>query len=167
MGKWIQEKEEIVDVVECLDSCWCQRAVVVSLSLRGGKYAMAELTIQVSDTLAQRLQPFSDRLPALLAQLVISLESATTVASTLQSRAQLPETSVYTDVREFLLTRPTPQEIMSFKVSEAAQSRLRALLDKNREEGLTEAETGELDLYKQLDLVMALLKAKAFPVSKA
>lgn len=128
---------------------------------------MAELTIQVSDTLAQRLQPFSDRLPALLAQLVISLESATTVASTLQSRAQLPETSVYTDVREFLLTRPTPQEIMSFKVSEAAQSRLRALLDKNREEGLTEAETGELDLYKQLDLVMALLKAKAFPVSKA
>ena len=128
---------------------------------------MAELTIQVPDTLAQRLRPYSDRLPELLAQVVMSLETGTTEAFTQRSRAQLPEAQAYTEVLEFLLTRPTPQEIVAFKVSEAAQSRLRALLDKNREEGLTEAETGELDLYEQLDQVMALLKAKAFHVSKA
>jgi hypothetical protein len=123
---------------------------------------MAELTIQISDTLAKRLRPFSDRLPELLAQVVTSLDSPPAKARTQQLREYSPDNHAYAEVLDFLLTRPTPQEIVAFKVSTSAQRRLRTLLDKNREEGLTEAETGELDLYEQLDQVMALLKAKAF-----
>jgi hypothetical protein len=35
----------------------------------------------------------------------------------------------YDEVYEFLLTRPTPQEILAFRPSEAIQQRMRALLD--------------------------------------
>lgn len=128
---------------------------------------MAELTIQVSDTLARRLQPFSDRLPELLAQVVKSLDSPAEKVRTQQPREYSPENQAYAEVLDFLLTRPTPREIVAFKVSAAAQRRLRTLLDKNREKGLTETESGELDLYEQLDQVMALLKAKAFHVLNA
>jgi hypothetical protein len=34
------------------------------------------------------------------------------------------------------------------------------LLGKNREDGLTEAEMAELDLYEQIDDLMSLLKAR-------
>ncbi len=128
---------------------------------------MAELTIQVSDALARRLRPFSDRLPELLAQVVTSLDPPTAKARTRQPQVSSPENHAYAEVLDFLLTRPTPREIVAFKVSAAAQRRLRTLLNKNREEGLTEAESGELDVYEQLDQVMALLKVKAFGVLKA
>lgn len=128
---------------------------------------MAELTIQVSDALARRLRPFSDRLPELLAQVAMSLDPPTAKASTRQTQVSSPENQAYFEVLDFLLTRPTPREIVAFKVSAAAQRRLRSLLDKNREEGLTEAESGELDLYEQLDQVLTLLKAKAFGVLKS
>jgi hypothetical protein len=59
------------------------------------------------------------------------------------------------------------KSIVAFKVSAAAQRRLRTLLDKHREDGLTEAESGELDLYEQLDHVMALLKVKTVRVFTA
>lgn len=39
--------------------------------------------------------------------------------------------------------------------------RLEELLDKNREEGLTEEEEEELDVYEQVDHLMILLKARA------
>jgi hypothetical protein len=64
-------------------------------------------------------------------------------------------------VLDFLITRPTPEEIVAFKVSAEAQERLRTLLDKNREGSLTEIEAAELDLYEQLEHMMILLKAKA------
>ncbi|MEQ9623155.1 hypothetical protein [Coleofasciculus chthonoplastes] len=68
----------------------------------------------------------------------------------------------YTEVLDFLITRPTPQEITTFKISAEAQERLRTLLDKNREGTLTETEATELDLYEQLEHLMILLKAKAY-----
>jgi hypothetical protein len=46
-------------------------------------------------------------------------------------------------------------------VSEAAQARLRLLLDKNREETLGAPEEAELNVYEQLEHLMTLLKAKA------
>jgi hypothetical protein len=47
-------------------------------------------------------------------------------------------------------------------VSDAAQARLRLLLDKNREEALSATEEAELDIYEQLEHLMLLLKAKAY-----
>jgi hypothetical protein len=123
---------------------------------------MAELTIQVPDELAQRLEPFRDRLPELLTRLVETVLPSSSPADLLPSVANPTDAPVaYAEVLDFLITRPTPEEIVAFKVSAEAQERLRTLLDKNREGRLTEIEAAELDLYEQLEHMMILLKAKA------
>ncbi len=123
---------------------------------------MAELTIQVPDELAQRLKPLQDRLPELLFQLVEMLPSRTAAADAL-SLMDKPEDAppAYAEVLDFLVNRPTPQDIATFKVSPVAQARLRALLEKNREGTLSKTEAAELDLHEQLEHLMILLKAKA------
>ncbi len=123
---------------------------------------MAELTIQVPDELAQRLEPFRDRLPELLTLAVETILPSTCSSDLLPSVANPTDTPIaYAEVLDFLITRPTPQKIVAFKVSAEAQERIRTLLDKNREGSLTEIETAELDLYEQLEHMMILLKAKA------
>ncbi|WP_219907712.1 hypothetical protein [Aphanothece hegewaldii] len=68
---------------------------------------------------------------------------------------------VYDEVLDFLLKSPTPQEIITFKVSPQAQKRLQTLLLKNREATLTDNENAELDVYEKLEHLMILLKARA------
>ncbi|MEQ8997677.1 MAG: hypothetical protein RID53_14385 [Coleofasciculus sp. B1-GNL1-01] len=124
---------------------------------------MAELTIQVPDELAQRLEPLRDRLPELLQRLVETVPPRIPLPNQISSVTNPKDAPIaYTEVLDFLITRPTPQEITTFKVSAEAQERLRTLLDKNREGTLTEAEATELDLYEQLEHLMILLKAKAY-----
>ncbi|WP_013325763.1 hypothetical protein [Gloeothece verrucosa] len=115
---------------------------------------MAELTIQISDELASRLEPLRERLPQLLAQLLETTDRSAEVTVTDTS-------SVYAEVLDFLLHSPTKSEIIAFKVSPQAQERLRTLLEKNRESALTPLETAELDTYQQLEHLMILLKAHA------
>jgi hypothetical protein len=123
---------------------------------------MAELTIQVSDELAQVLEPYHDRLPELLKVAVEAIIIPSNPSDLLRSVANSTVTPLaYSEVLDFLLTRPTPQEIAAFKVSTKAQERIRILLDKNLE-GITETEAVELDLYEQLEHLMILLKAKAY-----
>lgn len=127
---------------------------------------MAELTIQVPDELAQRLEPFRDRLPELLTRVVETILPSTASADLLPSVANLTDAPVaYAEVLDFLITQPTPQKIVAFKVSAEAQERIGTLLDKNREGTLTQTETAELDLYKQLEHMMILLKAKAYALT--
>lgn len=123
---------------------------------------MAELTIQVPDELAQRLEPFRDRLPELLTRVVETILPSTSSSDLLPSFGLATDAPIaYAEVLDFLITRPTPQNIVAFKVSPEAQERIRTLLDKNREGTLTETEAVELDLYEQLEHMMILLKAKA------
>lgn len=122
---------------------------------------MAELTIQVPDELAQRLEPFRDKLPELLTLAVETILPSTSTSNLLSSVANTDTHIAYAEVLDFLITRPTPQEIAAFKVSTTAQERIRILLNKNQEGVLTETETAELDLYEQLEHMMILLKAKA------
>ena len=63
-----------------------------------------------------------------------------------------------------MIAQPTLQDILNFKVSEAAQVRLKALLDRNRNGGLSEDESFELDSYEQLDQLMQMLKIRAYSV---
>lgn len=58
-------------------------------------------------------------------------------------------------------------QIIADKVSVHTQDRLRELLDKNREEGLTDSENAELDAFEYVDNFMSLLKAKAHLIIKA
>ncbi len=120
---------------------------------------MAELVIQIPDELAQQLQPFQEQLPQLLAQLV-----AIASVSPFQGKQSTAVSPVYNEILQFLLSRPTPTDIMAFKVSESSQARLRELLAKNRETNLSEAEESELDTFEQLDHFMILLKAQAYPL---
>jgi hypothetical protein len=130
---------------------------------------MAELTIHIPDELAQRLEPLHSRLPELLSQLLdatnptlMSLAVPAELHSTLNATANLQEIpQAYLEVLDFLMTRPTPQDIVAFKVSPQAQERLRSLLNKNRAGTLTEPEVAELDVYEQLEQLMILMKARA------
>ncbi|AFZ01544.1 hypothetical protein [Calothrix sp. PCC 6303] len=122
---------------------------------------MAELTIQISDELAQRLEPLQNRLPELLWQLLDVANSSTTSQPIVQTRTtDIP--AVYQEVLDFLIKRPTPEEIIAFKVSVQGQSRLSELLEKNRSATLSSIELAELDVYEQLEHMMILLKARAF-----
>ena len=124
---------------------------------------MAELTIQVPDELAQRLEPFRNRLPELLTRLIETIPPSMSPADSLLSITNPTNTSLaYAEVFDFLIARPTPQEIVAFKVSTEAQAHISTLLDKNREGTLNETEAAELDLYEQLEHLMILLKAKAY-----
>jgi hypothetical protein len=65
------------------------------------------------------------------------------------------------EVLDFLLSQPTPQQVINLHASEAAQERLRYLLDGNRNDTLNDAERAELDAYVQLDNLVTRLKARA------
>jgi hypothetical protein len=65
------------------------------------------------------------------------------------------------EIIDFLLSQPTPEQIVNLRASEAAQERLRYLLDGNRSSTLNDAERAELDAYIQLDNLVALLKIRA------
>ncbi|MGB3641795.1 MAG: hypothetical protein WBA39_30095 [Rivularia sp. (in: cyanobacteria)] len=122
---------------------------------------MAELTIQIPDELAQRLEPLQNRLPELLWRL-LDVENLPSVS---QSKVKTETTdipAVYQEVLDFLIKRPTPEEIIAFKVSPLTQKRLEDLLEKNRSATLTSMELAELDVYEQLEHMMILLKARAF-----
>ena len=80
---------------------------------------------------------------------------------TLMAKA-IPQTMpLAQEVLYFLLNRPTPEQMIMFKSSPAAQARLEDLLEQNREGPLSEAETFELDTYQQVNHFLILLKAHA------
>ncbi|MEQ8975533.1 MAG: hypothetical protein RIE73_34770 [Coleofasciculus sp. C1-SOL-03] len=121
---------------------------------------MAELTIQISDELAQRLKPLQNRLPELLLQLldVVNLQ---TTSEPIVKTGVIDIPAVYQEVIDFLIKHPTPEEIIAFKVSPKAQAQLEFLLAKNRSATISSMELAELDVYEQLDHLMILLKARA------
>jgi hypothetical protein len=122
---------------------------------------MAELTIQIPDELATRLESLQDRLPQLLVHL-FKIDAISSSALPERSNSDVAPLSVYAEVLDFLLKRPTLEEIVAFKVSPDAQRRLQILLEKNREFNLTAEESAELDVYEQLEHLMILLKARAY-----
>ncbi len=121
---------------------------------------VAKLTIQISDELAQRLEPLQSRLPELLWQLLdIDPKQTREESKVTTETVEIPQ--VYQEVLDFLIKRPTPEEIIAFKVSSQAQMQLQALLEKNRSGSLSQMELAQLDVYEQLEHLMILLKARA------
>jgi hypothetical protein len=118
---------------------------------------MTTITLEVPDELAARINTLRDRLPALLTSL---LESPSTEkgSQALKAAATHP---VYDEMMKFLASSPTPEQIIDFKISTGAQERLEELLEKNREESLTETESAELDVYELVHHSIIRLKADA------
>jgi|SRR5580704_11926114 hypothetical protein len=115
---------------------------------------MTTVTLEVPDGVAKRLDSLGDRLPQVLSRLLESSSGS----SALTLAASHP---VYQEMMDFLGAGPGPQRIVDFKISSAAQERLESLLEKNREEGLSEVEATELDVYELVHHSMIRLKAHA------
>ncbi len=67
----------------------------------------------------------------------------------------------YEEVVDFIAAGTTPQNVIAFRPSEAAQERVEDLLSREKEGELSPAERSELDHYLQLEHLMRLAKARA------
>jgi hypothetical protein len=114
---------------------------------------MAQITIEVSEELAQDLAPIRDRLPEVLARALH------------EQHPVLNETYRY--VLKFLTSNPSPQDILDFRPTQATQARISKLLEKNRAGELLPAESTELDEYVHINEVLSLLKTQTFKKQKA
>ena len=131
---------------------------------------MAQITIDIPDDLAQRLTPFQNQFSELFTRLIASplLEQNSTSKSS-SDNFLVDDSGTYREILDFLISRPTSEQIIGFKVSESSQSRLQTLLQKNQEDsiapltcGINAIESAELELYEQLDALMGLLKIRAY-----
>jgi hypothetical protein len=118
---------------------------------------MTTITLDVPDALAERLAQRREQLPQLLT-IALELCSGEPLLSLPMSPPNHP---VFAEMIDFLASGPTPEQIVAFKLSPAAQARLEALLDTHREEGLTATEMAELETYAQVNHLLLLLKARA------
>jgi hypothetical protein len=68
---------------------------------------------------------------------------------------------VWNEVDGFLTSAPTPEQILAFRPSQAAQERLRCLLDANQSRPLTADEEVELNETLAVENFMRRLKVRA------
>lgn len=107
---------------------------------------MAQLTIEVSEELAQNLVPIRERLPDILARALH------------EQQPILNETYRY--VVKFLTSNPSPQDILDFRPTQTTQERISELLEKNRAGELLPSESTELEEYVHINEVLTLLKTQ-------
>lgn len=124
---------------------------------------MAQLTIDIPDELAQRLAPYKNQISEIFTNLVnTSLREKVIDKLDISSTPSPTELPTYLEIIDFLVNRPTSEQIATFKVSEQSQTRLRELLQKNRDINLISSEAAELNLYEQLDTLMTMMKIRAY-----
>jgi hypothetical protein len=124
---------------------------------------MAQLTIDIPDELAQRLAPYKNQISEIFTNLVnTSLRENVMDKLDISSTPSPTELPTYLEIIDFLVNRPTSEQIATFKVSEQAQTRLRELLQKNSDTNLVSSEEAELNLYEQLDTLMSMMKIRAY-----
>ena len=110
---------------------------------------MVEITLKLPDELAERLSSVRDRLPEVLA---LGLDELSPVPN-----------RVYRHILEFLISRPSPEALLSFAPTPEMQSRVDELLERDRIGHLTPAEAAELDEYVRIDHLITMIKAEALP----
>lgn len=69
--------------------------------------------------------------------------------------------SPFEEMADFLARRPTVEEILAFRLSDAALDRARDLLAKSKDETLTSEEGRELDRMLVLDDIIGCVRARA------
>lgn len=111
---------------------------------------MRQLTVNISDELAQRLRPHEQDISRIL-ELGLCEYSV----------REIGEFSGTAQVLEFLATLPSPEEIMQLRPSDELQKRLDQLLEKSRIGNLTETESTEWKQYQQLEHLVRMAKIRA------
>lgn len=108
---------------------------------------MVQLSIEVPDELALRLESVKDRL-------IEILESG--YDAVVDDGGKLHE-----EVIDFLATGPSPEQIVAFRPTQANIERVSTLLSKNRQGTLSVDEEAELDKIEAHDHLMVRVKARA------
>ena len=67
----------------------------------------------------------------------------------------------YLELVDFIAAGMTPETLIAFRPSEAAQDRVQNLVSRKRDGFLTPDEEGELEEFLQLEHILILAKAKA------
>ncbi|MBC8097820.1 MAG: hypothetical protein H7Y11_00120 [Armatimonadetes bacterium] len=73
-------------------------------------------------------------------------------------------TLIHDQLLDFLVDKATPQEILAFRMTDAAQLRAETLTVHNKTRTLTPDEAAELEQMIALDLLLGALKARALKV---
>jgi hypothetical protein len=106
---------------------------------------VVDVTMNVPEELAQRLQPLQNWLPTIIELGLVGFRT--------------PATETATEIIKFLSTDPSPEEVVAYHASARSQARLQRLLALNEAGMLGEAETRELDELQQIEHIFILLKA--------
>jgi hypothetical protein len=106
---------------------------------------MEAVTLELPDTVAQRLRPFSRWMPTIVE--ISLLPFKTSAAKTAY------------EVIEFLKSNPSAKAVHEYYVSDKAQGRMSELMSLNREGGMRHDDSEELDELLALASVITTLKA--------
>ncbi|MDY6805203.1 MAG: hypothetical protein SXA11_15545 [Cyanobacteriota bacterium] len=104
---------------------------------------MARITLDIPDELWEKLEAMSELL-------ALSLE-----------QPPLPA-RIYQYILDFILSKPTPEEIIAFRPTSEMEERLRMLLERSKGGKITAAESKELDEYERIQHIMIMLKTGVF-----
>jgi hypothetical protein len=110
-----------------------------------------EITIQVPNDLAQKLQQFQDRLPEVLERGLREL--------LIESSTDFQEEN---RIIEILISQPTPEEVLAIHPSPEFQTRTSELLARSKRAELSAQEESELERYLMLEHLVRLAKAHAY-----
>ncbi len=109
-----------------------------------------QVTVELPDDIAAQLVSLQDEVPEILALGLLQLSANPSSGF-----------SGLTEVLEFLAGLPSHQETLDFRLSEAAQSQVDSLLEKNRSNGLEPLEKRLWQQYEFVEHLVRMAKARA------
>ena len=77
-------------------------------------------------------------------------------------RATPTPARIYQYILDFIVSKPTPEEIIAFRPTPEMEERLKSLLERSKVGKITAAESKELDEYERIQHLMIMLKAGVF-----
>ncbi|HEX8566499.1 MAG TPA: hypothetical protein VF648_12715 [Pyrinomonadaceae bacterium] len=109
-----------------------------------------QVIIELPENLAVNLQAYKGRLPQILEMGLREYEASSSIGY-----------KSIADVLEYLANLPTPEEILALRASPDLQAKINELLEKNRRDGLSEAEEQTWASYEFIEHLVRIAKAKA------
>ncbi len=113
---------------------------------------MTIMTLELPVELVKQIQPVQHYLPTIL-QLTITT-------------FQTPAAQTASEIVRFLAQNPSPNEVLDYHVPDHAQTRLRELLERNREGDILPTEDAELDDLILIERIIRQVKIQAAKQSK-
>jgi uncharacterized membrane-anchored protein YjiN (DUF445 family) len=112
---------------------------------------MVQITIDISDSLAQRLQQFQAQLPQVLELGLQEFQSQQRQSNFLDEQ----------DIISLLASQPTPEQILAIRPTPEFQAQVSNLLAQTKSGTLSAKEEAELERYLTLEHLVRLAKTHA------